>query len=416
MSRRRFKKDPVVRFSNGKRERMVGAQLLDLLKGPLRALRDSEALPKHGNRDLLPDHILVAHLVAFFNPTAATLRRIEDVFESKDARKRFGLPRTPRTTLSDAQKLFDPSLLTPIIDALKQRLPNMSHDPRLDQITQKLLAVDGTFFAMLPHIIWAIHHRYDRPGAVDPRGHARLDLHLDLKYGTPDAAVVSGDRLSEQDSLADHLEPGCFYILDRGFQAYSLFGKIIEQGSDFVVRFRRDIAFDVVCERPPNADDRIAGVVRDAEIHLRGHRAKAGLKRPQLRLVELRCEGKDDSIILLTNRIDLSAELIGLLYRHRWQIELFFRWLKCTIGFGHFMSESLAGVTLQIYAALIGTLLIAVQTNSKPSVYAFSMMHNVVSGLVPAEEAVPIMARRMRITARDAERAKARRAEKKKQP
>ena len=111
--------------------------------------------------------------------------------------------------------------------------------------------------------------------------------------------------------------------------------------------------------------------------------------------------------------MDLPADLMALIYRHRWQIELFFRWLKCMTGFGHFLSDSLAGVSLQIYAALIGTLLIAVWTGSKPSVYAFSTMNAVMSGLVGADEAPAIIARRMTIAGREAERAKARRAAKK---
>jgi hypothetical protein len=72
-------------------------------------------------------------------------------------------------------------------------------------------------------------------------------------------------------------------------------------------------------------------------------------------------------VLLVANRLDLSAEMIGVLYRHRWQIELFFRWLKCMANFKHFFSESANGVTLQVYAAIIGTLLIALETQARPA-------------------------------------------------
>jgi len=80
------------------------------------------------------------------------------------------------------------------------------------------------------------------------------------------------------------------------------------------------------------------------------------------------------------------------------------------VNFQHFFSESQAGVTLQVYAALIGTLLIAVWTGSKPNVYTYSIMTNVISGLIDPDEAPPIIARRLAICAREAERKKAKRA------
>jgi len=413
MSRRRRKTERLASPVPGDPDRVSGRKLLKLIERPLRALRNSDAMPRHGNRQLLAYHIVVAHLIAFFNPLAATLRRVEDVFEAPKTRKRLGLPRVPRATLADAQALFDPTMLVPIIDELKRQIPDLPHDPRLDAVSQKIVAVDGTFFDMLPRVLWAMHHRHDCPDAQNPRGHVRVDLHFDIVHGTPDGAVVSGSDLSEQQSLAENLQPGRFYVMDRGFQAYSLLRDIIDASSDFVVRFRKDIAYDTLTERPLNAEDRLAGVIGDADIHIRGHRAKVSLKAPQLRRIDIQTDDADNPVILLTNRRDLPANLIGLIYRHRWQIELFFRWLKCMTGFGHFMSDSLAGVTLQIYAALIGTLLIAVSTGSKPSVYAFTTMCHVMSGLIDADEAPAIIARRQRIAQRDAETAKARRAAKK---
>src|SRR5207237_8776795 len=146
MGRRHLQSDPVVELVPGDLRRISGGKLLDLIEKPLRALRTSGALPIHGNRHLLADHVVIAHLVAFFNPVAASLRRIEDVFESPQARKRFGLPGVPRCTLSDAQAVFDCTLLAPILDALTPRLPKLPPDPRLAEVTRPLIAVDGPFF------------------------------------------------------------------------------------------------------------------------------------------------------------------------------------------------------------------------------------------------------------------------------
>jgi len=116
---------------------------------------------------------------------------------------------------------------------------------------------------------------------------------------------------------------------------------------------------------------------------------------------------------LLTNRLDLPADLIGLLYRHRWQIELFFRWLKCVTDMRHFLSESPNGMALQLYVAMIGTLLIALETGSKPSKYDFAQMSLVASGMVTLEQAKAVMAKRRAERARAAAQQAAYRARKK---
>ena len=132
-----------------------------------------------------------------------------------------------------------------------------------------------------------------------------------------------------------------------------------------------------------------------------------------MKLVEL-VPAEGTLLRLLTNRVDLTAELIEVLYRYRWQIELFFRWLKCVVNFRHFFSESENGVGLQIGAAVIGTLLIALAIENRPSSYDWAMMTHVMSGLLPMdEETLAIMTRRRAERARAAAWQKAYRARKK---
>ena len=98
-----------------------------------------------------------------------------------------------------------------------------------------------------------------------------------------------------------------------------------------------------------------------------------------LSLVEI--QGADGEIVqLLTSRCDLSADIIGTAYRYRWQIELFFRWLKHSANFRHFLSESPTGMTLQLYAALIGVLLITLETERAPTIYDFALLQHYSHG------------------------------------
>src|SRR5438093_1416451 len=86
---------------------------------------------------------------------------------------------------------------------------------------------------------------------------------------------------------------------------------------------------------------------------------------PEGRLVRVEAEGH--TFLLFTNLQDLAAELVALIYRYRWQIELFFKWIKCVLGCRHWMAESLQGMTLQVYCALIASVLLVLWTGRKPT-------------------------------------------------
>jgi hypothetical protein len=235
-------------------------------------------------------------------------------------RKRFDAPRVPRSTLADAQRLFDPQLILPLIDSLKHRLAVHAHDARLDALTQKLLAVDGTFFTVAPRIAWAVYNSTQT-------GSVRAHVHFDIRQGVPDQATLTAGKDGEGRQLQDALQPHCFYVVDRGFQSYDLLRDILAMGSDFVVRLRKTASGDVVEHRPLSAEDRASGVTGDSAVRI-GWREDQTPTLPLLRRVEVAAvdrEGQAVTLILLTNRFDLSASMMALIYRHRWQIELFFR-------------------------------------------------------------------------------------------
>lgn len=391
-ARARAKPTPAARWGSPDHP-LVGRRLIGVLEDQLKTLGRQ---PCHGNRDFHFDHVVVAHLLAFFNPALKSLRNIEDVFQDRRVRKRLGTPRVPKSTLSDAQRIFDPQLLLPLMGDLKARVKIQPHDPRLDKLTGELLAVDGSFFTVAPRIAWAVYNKSNTPGHHAPshKGNVRADVHFDILRGVPTYATFSGGRVAEQDQLAASLESDKFYVLDRGFQSYQLLGAIAAADSDFLVRVRGRSRFEVLKPLPLSPADLRAGVQSDAQVHIPGWRAR-GLRDVPLRLIEIApYDPGGEPLRLLTSRLDASAELIGLLYKHRWQVELFFRWLKCMAGFRHFYSESPEGMTLQVYVAIIGTLLIALETGARPSSYDYAMTSMVVGGLVTSASAREILARR----------------------
>jgi IS4 transposase len=93
-------------------------------------------------------------------------------------------------------------------------------------------------------------------------------------------------------------------------------------------------------------------------------------------------------MLIATDRFDISAEIVALLYRHRWKVELFFRWLKHTLNFRHLLSDTRNGVTIQVYAAIIATLLVAIIGRRKPNKRVYVMISLYLVGLASEEELI----------------------------
>ena len=384
---------------------LVGSRFIRLLEDELRHLH---AARPRGNRDLHYDHVVIAHLIAFFNPILSGLRSIEDLFEQPQVRKRFGAPRIPKSTFSDAQRVFEPDLLLPLIDSLRDRVGMSLSDSRLDTISRQLLAVDGSFFRVAARIKWALFNTYKN-------GNVRAHTQFDIVKAVPDSMILTGGRDSEPIQLSKTLRAGCLYIMDRGFEHYDLLAAILEHTSDFVVRLRKTALSAVRQAHALTPAATGAGVISDATVQI-GWRKDRRPVETDLRLVEvqfLNRQNQPEIIRLLTNRFDLPAEIIALLYRYRWQVELFFRWLKCMANFKHFFSESQSAMQMQIYVAIIGTLLMAVATGSRPSKYDFALISSAAAGLCNIEEALIVAERRRAERARAAERQKAYNAAKK---
>lgn len=145
------------------------------------------------------------------------------------------------------------------------------------------------------------------------------------------------------------------------------------------------MAYDVLRERTLTAADRAAGVVRDVELRRLGTPHRFRLLPQPFRLVwvatgKRRADGTEDTLILVTNRLDLAAELIAVAYRYRWAVELFFRWLKCVLGCRHLLCESANGVTFQVYSAIIASLLPCLWIGRAPNKATYERVCHYLSG------------------------------------
>jgi len=345
-----------------------------------------------GNRQWHMDQHMALLLLFMFNPICDSLRSLQRASQLEKVQRMLGVPRASLGSLSEASRVFDADLLRGVIGELADQLQPLPHDPRLGDLGAVLTLVDGTLLAALPKMAWALW--------TDEK-HRALKAHVEyeLLSGVPVGVTLSSGRYNEKQVLRERLEAGRLYVLDRGYASYELLGQITAAGSSFVCRLKDNARLIVHEERPLDEDARRAGVVRDRVVDV-GCRAAS---RRRMRVVEIACRpyrkvcgrktkydrsgpNQGETLLVATDRLDLSADVIALIYRRRWQIEVFFRFFKHVLGCRHLVSHHPNGIELQLYAAVIACLLIALWTGKKPNKATCEMVAWYLAGVATEEE------------------------------
>jgi hypothetical protein len=349
------------------------------LLGPLlrRLLDHATARDKAGNRTPHYDQYAALLLFYFFNPILTSLQGIQQASTLGKVQKALGCARTSVGSLSEAARVFDPALLRGLLAELAQRVAPAAL-PHEWRALQDLTAVDGSLLPALPHMAWALW--------LD-EGHRAAQMHLTFEVfrAIPTDARLTDGNASERAQLRDMLRPGRLYVLDRGYAEYQLFQDILDGHSSFIGRLYGSAVCRLVEERPLAPAAQAAGVRRDRVVWLGCEKTGAALRQP-LRVVEVAtgkrdAGGREEVLLLATDRLDLAAELVALGYRFRWSVELFFRWFKCILGCRHLLSTCRSGVEIQVYLGLIASLLISLWTGRKPSKRTYEMVCFYFSGL-----------------------------------
>jgi len=355
-----------------------GLKYLRAFEEVLAPLRD---VPVHGNRRFFMDQYVSLLLLHFFNPVLSSLRSLQQATGLENVQRTLGVCRTSLGAMSEgAGHIFDPELLRPILEEVAQRVQTVPHSARLDALPGFPTAVDGSFLRCLPRMTWALFRRQTQNRA------AKLHVQFDVLRGIPQQVDLTHATASEKKVLWKSLRAALLYLLDRGYIDYSLFQAIHEAGSFFVARIKDNSTYVVLENRPLSEADRAAGVILDQEVRMGSAFTEGDLTAPVRRVV-IRVENRDgpSEIILLTNT-EVEAEIVALLYRYRWQVELFFRWFKCILGCTHWLSTTYQGVTLQVYVAVLASLLVSLWTGRKPSKRTFEMICLYFQGWATAEE------------------------------
>jgi hypothetical protein len=325
-----------------------------------------------GNRTLFFDDYAKLTLIYLFNPLIDSISMLQRAAALPRLAKQLGIGDFSKASFSEAPAVFEAQQLEKVITELAGELRKLPADPRLADIKQAIALADGTLLKTLPKLVETLY-RSNRDGAAYHafRVHTLLDLHsgvptvMQLTGGSPKGAD-NERRVLEALLQKDHL-----YVADRGYFDKKLLEQIVQAGSSYVFRVQDNVQYQVIEQRPLSQAAVADGVLSDTVV------AMEGLAHP-LRLVVVKAdvhrkrtrEGSIDSsgrMRLLGNDLSLEPELISLLYRYRWTIETFFKFLKQMLGCRHLISQRRNGVEIQIYCAMIACMLLNLYTGLKPS-------------------------------------------------
>ncbi len=366
-------------------DQLTGLKYLDRLSTLLQPLRPVGCDRDHaGNRTLFFDQYASLLLLHLFNPIVSSLRGLQQASQLDAVRKRLGVARASLGSLSEAARVFDPVALAGVVRDLTAQLPDPGVvKPELRAMARTLVAVDGSFLKTLPQVTQACFAtRKDRGW--------KLHTHFEVLRGVPvritlTDAAGTGDS-NEKAVLKRTLEPDRCYVIDRGYEEFALFNAIVKARSSYVGRIRGDRHFTATGPRELTAAARAAGVIEDA-VGVLGSAKSRRIEHPDhpVRRIVVRVEphpkrrgpGRPATghvLVIVTDMLDVPAELIAAIYRDRWMIELFFRTLKHLLGLRHLLSTDPRGITIQTYCAMIACLLIVLTTGRQPSRRTWEML------------------------------------------
>jgi len=256
-----------------------------------------------------------------------------------------------RSTLADANENRDWRIYADVAAVLIGRARLLYADETFAvDLDQTVYAFDSTTIDLcLTLFPWAQFRR--RKSAV------KLHTLIDLRGNIPCFVHVSSGRMADVTSLdLLPIEAGSFYVMDRGYTDFDRLYRFTRAGAFFITRAKRNLDFDY---REHRVVDKATGLRSDTDIRLRG--PKTSRHYPVLlRRIHYYAEDIDTRFVFLTNNSTLDALVIAELYRSRWQVELFFKWIKQHLRIKAFFGLSPNAVKTQVWIAVCVYVLVAI--------------------------------------------------------
>jgi len=256
-----------------------------------------------------------------------------------------------RNTLANANAVRDWRIYAAFAQSLIHiARPLYADDPFGVDLKESVYALDATTIDLCLSVF---------PWAPFRSTKAAIKLHtlLDLRGNIPTFIHISDGKLHEVNILDQLLpEPGAFYLMDRGFLDFTRLHRLHHAGSFFVTRAKSNLQ---VHRRYSQPVDRATGVICDQTVFLTGFYSRQGFQAP-LRRIRFKDPTTAKTLVFLTNNFALAPLTVTELYRCRWQVELFFKWIKQHLRIKAFFGTSENAVKSQIWIAVSVYVLVAI--------------------------------------------------------
>lgn len=223
-------------------------------------------------------------------------------------------------------------------------------DAELDlSVENNVYALDSTLIELCLSVFWWAKYR---------KTTARIKIHTlyDIKTSIPCFIRITDGLVHDMNELDwINFEPGGFYVMDRGYMDFQRLFRIHQHSAFFVTRARENLKIKLVRTRKL---EKSTGVLSDQHVRLILYYSSKRYPDTLRRIKYLDAE-KNRILIFLTNNFELDAEQIAMLYKYRWKIELFFKWIKQHLKIKAFWGVSMNAVKIQVYIAIITYTLVA---------------------------------------------------------
>ena len=310
-----------------------------------------------------------------------SLRDTVDCLEARaDALYRMGLRGVVRrSTLADANEQRDWRVYAALAQQLIRKARRLyANEPLAADLDATVYAFDSTTIDLCLSLFrWA---RFRRTKAA-----IKLHTLLDLRGPIPTFVHISDGKLHDVNALDElTIEPGAFYVMDRGYLDFARLHLIEEQSAFFVIRAKRGMRFVRLHSLPV---DRLSGLRSDQIIRLTVYYSQQGYP-DRLRRIRFFDAETQRFFVYLTNNFALPALTITKLYKSRWQVELFFKWIKQNLRLLRFYGTSPNAVKTQVWIAVAVYALMVMTHKATKAEMSLSQMLQIFS--VTPFEKVPI--------------------------
>lgn len=283
------------------------------------------------------------------------------------------------STLADANATRDWRIYADLAQRLIARARRLyAQEPLEVELGQTIYALDSTTIDLCLRLFpWA---RFRSTKAA-----VKLHTLLDVRGPIPTMIAISEGKQADVRVLDELIaEPGAFYVMDRGYVDFARLYRFVLSGAFFVTRTKRGLQFNRLESRPI---DRSTGTRSDHVVWLRNLQS-ARHYPDRLRRVAYRDPESGKILVFLTNNFDLPPALIAQLYKLRWRVELFFKWIKQNLRIKHFFGTSDNAVKTQVWIAICIYVLVAIVRKELRLELSLSQILQVLS--VNAFEQVPL--------------------------